>query len=1047
MITVANMVPASRSDETFQDCEPNISVNPANPLEIAATAFSLDDPTSSTMASNLAPIYYSTDGGATWNTNNILPSSAGSHFPTYDVTVHYADGSENLYGGILNVPSSALQVLRTPSATTAMSQMMATSGDQPYVNASTVLSPIWSPDAGEERVYVGQNNGSATMISSLNAASAPPPDNFTVNSSIDTRGAFDNPSVRSALHPDGTMYIAFLSEVGTAPSGNGAYDVVVMRDNAWGSGAPPFHDLVDPMLGGFGSVVAQNTPIVFFGSLQADFGHDRLGSDLAIAVDPRNSRRVYIAWADGDTIDTYTIHVRYSSDGGAHWTTSDARTIVKAKNPGLAINSRGVVGFSYQRVTGATGSQRWETHFERSANNFLTFDDFVLANTSAESPTPDPLFGTYLGDYMGLQAVGKNFFGIFSASNYPDLANFPSGITYQRNVDWAAHQLLPTMGTTPVAVSIDPFFYMVTDEDVGADFYVRDWTDSAASGDNGAEPSTHPDFLSTCDVWNQASNTPPVFNANDQPVSSPASYGTGTAANNYAFARIRRNVGGIATSVTAHFMISEFGTGSNYTDAGTPDPSDPDVYIAGADPAVTFTASDLGPQVTPGYLWQLGPTASTHLCLAVEIDSPGDHYIAPGLTGHAPGWPTSDLAVIDDNNKAQRNLQVQPGMHLGLFTFYALAHNAATQTRDMVLQYGIPAGLEAHLREASLEVIDAYGKRQEQPFQSGGTVTLAGMEPGEHRWIGVTTRIAETAQAGIPVLFQEMEGNTVLNGFSLVAQPTSLEQTILANLDFHRIVFARMAAAFQLPEAQKESDAAQQLMRKQRFPTREDEEAIVIVEETVEDGRVSETVVVVEETQEQSTTTAEGTPAEVPPQTYVEFLRRHVSIIRQLVATLVAQQHAGDPFLVEQAVGTLEQALPGGNTTTITSLHCAILQKLDAFFTQLQLAQGNPADVLQTVIWQEELYAHLPHLRGEAFARKVVERSRQFIAANEARKRTNRDYSALLQELLPLFRATDSHLGGHLAAALVALENSPVSVRALQKAHHDYLLRVRSLAQ
>ena len=49
--------------------------------------------------------------------------------------------------------------------------------------------------------------------------------------------------------------------------------------------------------------------------------------------------------------------------------------------------------------------------------------------------TPAPAFLPYIGDYDHLMAVGKNFYGIFSANNTPDMTNFPNGVTFQRNID------------------------------------------------------------------------------------------------------------------------------------------------------------------------------------------------------------------------------------------------------------------------------------------------------------------------------------------------------------------------------------------------------------------------------------------------------------------------------------------------------------------------------------------------------------------------------------------------------------------------------------
>jgi hypothetical protein len=118
-----------------------------------------------------------------------------------------------------------------------------------------------------------------------------------------------------------------------------------------------------------------------------------------------------------------------------------------------------MVGFVYQQVVGAN----WTTVLEVSDDGFLSsFTSHVLASTPTNAPTPTTVMRTYLGDYIKLQAHFADFYGIFSASNAPSKAYFPSGITYQRNVNWATQTLLATDGVTPVAVSIDPFFFKLT---------------------------------------------------------------------------------------------------------------------------------------------------------------------------------------------------------------------------------------------------------------------------------------------------------------------------------------------------------------------------------------------------------------------------------------------------------------------------------------------------------------------------------------------------------------------------------------------------------
>src|SRR5829696_2228935 len=114
MIQVVNMVPKSNSNESEQDSEPHLAVNPTNPRQIAASAFTPDP-----LGGPNAPIYASTNGGLTWTLNSIVPSAVGGSFPTGDITTDFSggpndNGNDNgndddddirrrLYAGILRV--------------------------------------------------------------------------------------------------------------------------------------------------------------------------------------------------------------------------------------------------------------------------------------------------------------------------------------------------------------------------------------------------------------------------------------------------------------------------------------------------------------------------------------------------------------------------------------------------------------------------------------------------------------------------------------------------------------------------------------------------------------------------------------------------------------------------------------------------------------------------------------------------------------------------------------------------------------------------------
>jgi hypothetical protein len=141
---------------------------------------------------------------------------------------------------------------------------------------------------------------------------------------------------------------------------------------------------------------------------------------------------------------------------------ADLRTITNATNPALAINDDGTVGFLYQQVTGTESQQRWVTHLERTDDGFATVQDLVLATVPANTPAVS--FLPYIGDYVHLMAIGRDFYGIFSANNSPDLSNFPNSVIYQRNANFVTKTLLSTDNVTKVEVSIDPFFFKVEAE-------------------------------------------------------------------------------------------------------------------------------------------------------------------------------------------------------------------------------------------------------------------------------------------------------------------------------------------------------------------------------------------------------------------------------------------------------------------------------------------------------------------------------------------------------------------------------------------------------
>jgi hypothetical protein len=456
-VFLINMIPKSLSNEQSQDSEPHLTINPANRQQIVGTAFTADP-----AGGALAPIYISNDGGASWQLNSIVPSVAGS-IGTADITTAFSGKATTLYANILNAGTTHLQFLRTknPFQPTPMAILAdRADADQPFTHART--------NGTRELVYVGDNDFSgaagrtATIDKSPNAGGSAPA--FTsVRVEKRTTLGQDGPQTRPTSHRDGTVYAAFYRwRAGTGNFQSNTFvvtsaDVVVVRDDAFGSGANPFTALVDPADHLPGIRVAQGVSFPFMVHGTAASGQQRLGGSISIAVDSRKSDVVYLVWGDRQPNSVLTLHVRASTNRGATWT-PDRLTISNATNAAIAVADSGVVGLLYQQIRSTGGAQRWQTHLRRS-RDLVNWSDLVLADVPATFPVKT--FDPYLGDYDHLVADGNDLCGIFSTSNVPDKTHFPNGVAYQRNADFTSRRLLGLDNVTAVEPSIDPFFFRV----------------------------------------------------------------------------------------------------------------------------------------------------------------------------------------------------------------------------------------------------------------------------------------------------------------------------------------------------------------------------------------------------------------------------------------------------------------------------------------------------------------------------------------------------------------------------------------------------------
>jgi len=792
-VTVVDMIPKSMSSEFNNDSEPNLAIDPATPSHMAASAFT-PDPNSAGMGS----IYISTDGGLTWTLKPVLPGSTGfCTFAFCDVTLRFAGTSGRLYLSTLTADASKDvtykvnrfdNIFAGPAAPVLINKFDGkdpNAPDQPYIQATTVLG---GDGVSQDRIFVGINDAravsvprTATVDVNLNAGATPPAVSVATQVEAGTPSTppgRDGSSVRTAIHSSGVIYAAFYS-----PLSNSSANIVVVRDNHWGTGSPPFNDLKTGSTAGV--AVVGPTQFTADGAL---LGSQRVGrSQISIAVDPNDAASVWLAWGDANGPAAITLHLRHSIDSGATWSPSDLRTVNAATNPAVAVNSTGQVGFLYQQLN-QIGI--WFTQVELSSDGFATPPTTLVLSTAQN----DTGFGSHnqIGDYDHMMAVGKDFFGVFSADNSPDQSNFPNvnKLIFQREHD--AHSLYADVSHTfTVQATVDPFFFHIAMVTPDNDFFVRDWTDGSGH-DPGLEPSTHPVFYTSSDVWNEPTNVSGSPAKTSAPMHADPQPGP-----NFAFVRVGRKAtaapGAADVQVTAHFLYSDFGAAMPYMDAG-----------GGLPPVLTFHPAD--PELTlpdgQGYAWTLPAMHSPHVCMAVEIESLSDPFANPDLNGKIPGWPTLDTAVLYDNNKAQRNI-IYPAMKSGgKHHYYALVRNAALVSRSVCLRLDSPADAMSRLGAVQ---IDACGLAS-TAYRPGATVCLPGMAAGEVRALRVTiTPPAAFLGQEPPLAFTEVTvpgpAGKPRDGFAFAPLVTTVESAARGNLVFQAAVFGRLAALYNDPLA------------------------------------------------------------------------------------------------------------------------------------------------------------------------------------------------------------------------------------------------------
>ena len=529
----------------------------------------------------------------------------------------------------------------------------------------------------------------------------------------------------------------------------------------------------------------------------------------------------------------------------------------------------------------------------------------------------------------------------------------------------------------------------VARHDLAPDLYVRDWTDSSSVHDLGQEPSARTLFYTNSDVWNRRSASPGGF-ISDQPWSEDVQAGIDAAGDNFIFARISRNKASSTQKVKAHFLFAEFGTGSPFVDCSP-----------GPDPEVTLLPGETTKIISQP--WHLHPSNSPHLCIAVQIYSDADPYAPPSLLGYSPGWPTTDTMIINDNNKAQRNIRVWDGVPDAGGFHLSIIFNASTSPRDVVLAIGIPQGARRRIGGAPLTegVQQSFrnakvmlpGTGVTQDLRAGSNVVLKNLLPGERRWLAFShDGFAVQPNEVLTLNFSETVDNKIVNGFAFGFRNATAEGMLPGLLSLQKAVLHRMSVGLGIAAAR---DGLADSQRRQQ--------SVVNV------------------------------------QTVAKSLPAMATVLTKSLGEMWAKfQGAKDILGVTEDLQKLGQT-SADDPVQLLALHCKVLHKIDALQTMAVKSKGDLADVLFTVRLQRDVCNSAPLVSSPSLV-ELRKKTDEFIAGYQTNTAVRDSYVPFVKSLTQFFRTAIPKSGGVAQARFsdlnASFERSPEEV---QKAHLAFL--------
>lgn len=413
--TMVNVATDATDPFNLRDTEPSIAVNPANPQEIIIVTFS--EPWESQQG---APIWRSTDGGATWTKIRVISQPPTGGAGPGDQAVMFNPTGRLFVAELESGPGIGTKPLnyiyrQNGGVDSPFLRGLTYGDDQPLIatqraTAGPCANHLYSPWLG-----FPHPSDSTKREQSKVSHSADDGANMTEVGAGDN-SQHPNRTTRIAVAPSGRVYVVYKARHVGQPAA-ARFERAQFRVNRSDDCGATWS-----VLGAGGvSVHGPDTVQTWFTN---EFGNAAKGevnrarsSDAWIAVDP-SDEDVYVVYTNLDGSGRGQLFVARSTDRGLSWTSTQVTDgLNHSAFPEIAVADNGAVGVLFIDYDDSGPATIFRHRFARSTDDGATW---TVKTLQSMNPSLIPVTKTFIwGDYEGLTAAGNTFYGVFTGQSLP----------------------------------------------------------------------------------------------------------------------------------------------------------------------------------------------------------------------------------------------------------------------------------------------------------------------------------------------------------------------------------------------------------------------------------------------------------------------------------------------------------------------------------------------------------------------------------------------------------------------------------------------------